>query len=185
MTIEKCIKDLQLEKGFKFEMAAKYFYNNFLYLLNKSDSKLSREEICSAYLETIRVVIEHLINPRKEIKSLNRYFYKIFLNIRNSEKKNKIRRGILLVEYQCYACSQQDNDNLELNTIIEIINKLNELTEREKNVISLYFCVKKNHQQIANELNISVSNSKTILSRAKAKIRNSFKTRKMFVKELI
>jgi len=185
MNIEECIKDLQLKRGIKYELAARYFYNNFLYLLNRSDSVLSRKENFSVYLETIRVVIEHIMNPHIEIKTVNRYFYKVFVNIRNSEIKNKIRRSKLLEEYRCYACNLQDDDNLELNTIIEIINNLNELTENEKSVISLYFCGKKNHQQIADELCISVSNSKTILSRAKVKIRNSFKTRKSFIKGLV
>ena len=112
----------------------------------------------------------HKYNP--ELGSLNSWVFKVSTNVilKQIEKNKK------------YLAAHQHREHINLwdNTEIEIdpfmlFATLEELPHGYKEVLNLYVLQNKSHKEIAEELNISESTSRSQLSRAKSYFIKQFK----------
>ncbi|MEL7002727.1 MAG: sigma-70 region 4 domain-containing protein, partial [Bacteroidota bacterium] len=96
-------------------------------------------------------------------------------------KKNKKYKPVEVEEYIDLESNAIENDGLQNLSYKELIALIQELTPAYKAVFNMFVIDGYSHEEIAEELNISVNTSKSNLSRAREVLRKKLRSSQLQV----
>ena len=162
--IAGCVKkDRNAQKSLYEKYAAKMFG----FCLRYSNSRADAQDL----LQDGFIKVFDSIATLKEASQLEGWMSRIFINLAMS-KFRKLSRGPIMVEVMDVLDDSEevsiDDEPMEVN---EVLNCLMALPEKYRVVLNLYAIDKLSHKEISETIGISISNSKSLLFRARVMLK--------------
>ncbi len=147
-------------------------------MFNVSYRILNQQEEAEDVLQEAFVKMFHQIGSYRAEASFGAWFKRIVINQSLNRLKQRNRERVQIENLTKEKYDQgEENDEISVPkaTIAEIQNAMELLPEGYRLVFVLYLFEEYSHQEIAEELGISVSTSKSQLNRAKKKLKELLK----------
>lgn len=147
------------------ELILNYQQDLYKIALTKLNTEYDIEE---AIQETMISAFKN-IKKLKDIEKFKKWIIKILINKCNEIYRKKLLRLVPLDEVDIY-----ETNNLEIESKLNFYSIIKSLDKKEKTIIVLYYSEKYTTKEIAEILNKNENTIKTILRRAKIKLRNKY-----------
>ncbi len=132
----------------------------FKYLKNREDA----EDIVQ---NSFIIVLKHIGKFRNEAK-FSTWLYRIVYHECLKELKNKNNRSAYVPQFYTIQEQEEEDNSFEFNNIISVLNS------NEYLVISLFYLKEKSIKEIMKITSLSNANIKTILHRARKKMKENY-----------
>lgn len=168
-----CKKNDRKAQQALFEKFASKMYGHCLrYSKNTEDAQDILQEGFIKVFEKIHSLKEH--------SQLEGWMSRVFINLALSHwRKNHSGPTFVDIENTETAddLNAEEDSNLQNYQPEEVLSWINELPDNQRMVLNMFAIDGLSHQEIANYLNTTVSNTKSILSRARKSLRERIKSK--------
>lgn len=170
--INGCKKNDRKSQQALFELFASKMYGHCLrYSKNSEDAKDILQEGFIKVFEKIQSLKDH-----QQLESwMTRVFINLALTFWRKQHRNPIFVEIDDVDTPDEGTDEEDS-KIQDHSPERVLTWINELPDNQRMVLNMYAIDGLSHQDIANALNTTVSNTKSILSRARKALRNKIKS---------
>ena len=150
------------------ELILNYQQDLYKIALTKLNTEYDIEE---AIQETMISAFKNLKNL-KDVDKFKKWIIKILINKCNEIYRKRILRLVPLDEID--KCTIVESDNSEIESKLNFYSIIKILDKKEKIIVVLYYSEKYTTREIAEILNKNENTIKTILRRAKIKLKNKY-----------
>lgn len=150
------------------ELILNYQQDLYKIALTKLNTEYDIEE---AIQETMISAFKNLKNL-KDVDKFKKWIIKILINKCNEIYRKRILRLVPLNEID--KCTIFESDNSEIESKLNFYSIIKILDKKERTIVVLYYSEKYTTREIAEILNKNENTIKTILRRAKIKLKNKY-----------
>lgn len=153
------------------ELILNYQQDLYKIALTRLNTEYDIEE---AIQETMISAFKNIKNL-KDIEKFKKWIIKILINKCNEIYRKRILRLVPLDEVDKYTIFESNNSEIESK--LDFYSIIKSLDKKERTIVVLYYSEKYTTKEIAEILNKNENTIKTILRRAKIKLKNKYKGR--------